>query len=183
MIIGFTGPAGSGKDTAADHLVTRHDFTKVSWATPLKAALAAMGFPEPADRALKEVPIPGFNFSWRQAAQALGTEWGRALDPDIWVKIVGEQLRASPERLWVISDVRFENEAAMIRSLGGVVIHLHGRRADLGGAEAHASEKGVKGSDADWNIENAGVDLQQFKQVVSVLCLDLVRDNALKGSK
>lgn len=183
MIIGFTGPAGSGKDTAADHLVAHHGFTKVSWAGPLKAALAAMGFPEPNDRALKEVTIPGFPFSWRQAAQALGTEWGRTLDPDIWVKLVGRLVSDNPEASWVVSDVRFENEAAMIRSLGGVVIHLHGRRADLGGAEAHASEKGVKASLTDWNIENAGSDLQQFKQTVSILCDDLVLDNALKESK
>lgn len=35
-VIGVTGPAGSGKDTAADHLVSHHRFLKISLADPLK---------------------------------------------------------------------------------------------------------------------------------------------------
>lgn len=155
MIIGIAGPAGAGKDTVADFLVANYGFTKVSWAGPLKAGLAAMGFPEPADREMKEHQIPGFDFSWRQAAQTLGTEWGRALDPDIWVKLVGDQLRAEPGRNWVISDVRFENEAAMVRSLGGFILGLVGRSSDLGAASSHASEAGLlTHAPSDWVIAN-----------------------------
>lgn len=141
MIVGIAGPAGSGKDTVADYLVQHHGFTKISWAGPLKAGLAAMGFPEPANRDQKEQPIEGFDFSWREAAQRLGTEFGRFLDPDIWVKLVGKQLLEDPSRNWVISDVRFENEAALIRAQGGRILRLEGRAADLGGAGGHASEK------------------------------------------
>jgi hypothetical protein len=36
MIIGLCGPAGSGKDTAADFLVKNHGFVKVAFADPLK---------------------------------------------------------------------------------------------------------------------------------------------------
>ncbi len=36
MIIGLCGPAGSGKDTAADFLVKNHGFAKVAFADPLK---------------------------------------------------------------------------------------------------------------------------------------------------
>ena len=154
-IIGFTGKAGSGKDTAADFLVREFGYTKLSWAGPLKAGLTAMGFPEPANREAKEDLIPGFSFSWRQAAQHLGTEWGRALDPDIWVKVVEAGLKSN--RNYVISDVRFENEAAMIRRNGGMVIHLLGRQADLGAAAAHASEAGVQFyPSTDVIIENSG---------------------------
>ncbi len=144
MIFGFTGKAGSGKDTCADYLVKHYGFRKLSWAAPLKAGLAAMGFPEPQDRTEKELTIEGFDFSWRQAAQQLGTEFGRALDPNIWIKLAARQIDAEPNVDWVISDVRFENEAAMVRSLGGIVVHLYGREAYLGPAAGHASEKGVE---------------------------------------
>ena len=74
MLVGIAGAAGSGKDTVGDWFVKRFDFQKLAIASTLKAGLAAMGLPEPASRELKEVNIPGFDFSWRHAAQKLGTE-------------------------------------------------------------------------------------------------------------
>ncbi len=140
-IVGIAGKAGSGKDTVADYLVTMHGFTKVSFASTLKEMLRVCGFPEPADRDDKEKNIEGFDFSWRQAAQLLGTEWGRSLDPDLWVKIVERNLRRVSDRV-VISDVRFENEAAMIRrQRHGMMLFLEGRQANLGAAAEHISEK------------------------------------------
>lgn len=47
MIIGICGPAGSGKDTAADHLVRAHRGVKVALADPLKRyCMDAYGFSE-----------------------------------------------------------------------------------------------------------------------------------------
>jgi hypothetical protein len=147
MLIGIAGAAGSGKDTVADFLVQHHAFCKLSWAGPLKAGLAAMGMAEPADRADKEKPVPGFDFTWREAAQKLGTEWGRALDPNIWIKMAARKLDQHPNNYWVISDVRFSNEADMIRERGGFIIFVNrpgAELAKLGASESqHASEKGV----------------------------------------
>ena len=165
MIIGLTGAGGAGKDTVADHLVKHYGFIKLSWATPLKRGLAAMGFPEPADRADKEKVIEGFDFSWRQAAQALGTEWGRALDPKIWIKLVGQIMEEQPRVHWVISDCRFENEALVVRRLGGQVWHLRGRQADLGVAAGHVSESGLVHGERDEVIHNIGTVEQLYLQV------------------
>lgn len=154
-VITLTGKAGSGKDTAADYLVKHFGFTKLSWAGPLKAALASMGFPEPANRDDKEQLVPGFDFTWRRAAQMLGTEWGRALDTNIWTKIIMAQIAAAPAgSRFVISDTRFENEAAEVRAVGGLVVHLQGRAADLGAAAAHVSEEPVNIQDEDHVLNN-----------------------------
>lgn len=169
MIIGITGPAGAGKDTVADYLVQAHDFRKLSWASPLKAMLAAAGLPEPANRDDKEKQIPGFDFSWRQAAQRLGTEWGRGLDADIWIKMVGQILREQPHVEWVISDCRFENETALIRSLGGQILHLEGRSVDLGAAAGHASEAGLTQLPEDWLLYNNGTISEMYSEVGIVL--------------
>jgi dephospho-CoA kinase len=39
MIIGLSGYARSGKDTAADHLVNEYGFTRYSFAAPMKEAM------------------------------------------------------------------------------------------------------------------------------------------------
>jgi hypothetical protein len=172
ILAGVTGKAGAGKDTIADCLVREHGFTKLSFAGPLKAMLAAAGMPEPASRADKEKPLPGFDFSWREAAQKLGTEWGRSLDSDIWVKLVEQQLVDLLDRdyRYVLSDVRFENEAAMIRRLGGTMLFVHGRAADLGANAGHASEAGIEFYPSrDHLIDNSGGISFTMMQVRSAL--------------
>jgi hypothetical protein len=180
MLIGITGKAGSGKDTVADYLVRNHSYKKLAWADPLKAGLAAMGFAEPPDRAIKEIKYSDFDFSWRQAAQRLGTEWGRALDPDIWIKLMARRLYGMQQENIlvcgdpvhpVISDVRFENEAAMIRQQGGFVLHLIGRQVDLGTDATHASEAGVACQAGDYRICNTGSLHDLYDQVEEMLQL------------
>lgn len=170
QLIGIAGRAGAGKDTIADYLVREHRFLKLSFAGPLKAMLAVIDMPEPADRALKEQPVPGFDFSWREAAQTLGTEFGRGLDPDIWVKVMEKKLRhfADDARI-VFSDVRFENEAAMIRKLCGRVLHVTGRAADLGINAGHVSEVGLRIDSTDALIDNSGNLSDTLEQVREVL--------------
>ena len=151
-VIGFTGKAGSGKDTAAAYLKSK-GFTQLAFASGLKNMLAAVGMPEPLDRDEKERVIEGFDFTWREAAQKLGTEWGRKLDKDIWVKILRKQMETQCG-LFVISDVRFENEANMIRKCGGLVVHISGREVDLGANAGHTSEAGVEFVQGDEVIVN-----------------------------
>jgi hypothetical protein len=152
-IIGITGRAGAGKDTVADYLVTKHGYTKVSFASILKNMLATCGLPEPQNRGDKEKNYEGFEFSFRDAAQKLGTEWGRSLDQDIWVKLTMNGLEQ--DKKFVFSDVRFENEATAIRDKG-LLVHLRGRQVDLGGLSTHASEAGVASQGRDWIITNTG---------------------------
>lgn len=155
QIVGFAGKAGSGKSTLSKYLAENHHFIELSFAGPLKAMMAQVGLPEPKDRAAKEQPVEGFNFTWREAAQRLGTEWGRSLDPDIWVKIMENVIhRFSDDVRIVFADVRFDNEAEMIRRLGGKVLHVTGRAADLGANAGHSSEAGVTWADGDAVIAN-----------------------------
>lgn len=153
-LVGFTGPAGCGKDTCGAILVAK-GWTRISFATPMYDALEVMGFGRPKTQEEKEKIIPCLGVSWRHAAQTLGTEWGRnCINPDLWILLAEQTIKAS--RLasqFVITDVRFENEAEMIRRNGGKICHISGRKYGTGN-DAHASEALIAFKDGDARINN-----------------------------
>ena len=148
-LIGITGAAGSGKDTAAVILTLQHLYQRIAFATPIKEAVAAMlGCPVHMweDRAWKEETIRSIGKSPRELAQTLGTEWGRDTVKDsIWVDLAMAKWERNCEQ-WsldkaVFTDVRFNNEAERIREQGGIVIGIV-RQTAYKVAE-HSSETGV----------------------------------------
>ena len=150
VIVGLSGLAGAGKSTAARHLVERHGFVRRPFAALLKGMLRyllhAQGVPagevdRMVDGDLKEVPTRHLGGQTpRRAMQTLGTEWGRALAPDLWVEMWAASI-VGLERV-VADDVRFENEVAAVRALGGIVVEVR-RPGIVSLGDAHASEVGV----------------------------------------
>lgn len=152
IFLGLTGPAGVGKDTVAS-LLAGYGYTPYAFATPMKEMLHVAGLVEPSTREAKEANLPGLSYSYRHAAQQLGTEWARNLDTDFWVKVAARRVGGMARV--VFSDVRFENEAAWIRSSGGKIVHIIGRQTTVQGAAAlHASETGIRKVDSDLVLEN-----------------------------
>lgn len=106
----------------------------------------------------------------RGLLQLLGTECGREiLHPNIWVNSLFSEYDKTAN--WLISDVRFPNEAERIKSRGGKLIkvtrRLGGYISDLPegsplqhlerGLEIHESEKALTDyEDWDYVIENVG---------------------------
>jgi hypothetical protein len=159
-LIGLTGAAGSGKDAAADYLVAQHAWRKVSFAQPLKDGLCAMfGWSpdEMNDREWKERMLPDIGKSPRQLMQTIGTEWGREMvRPDLWLILARDRItnHINCGADVVVSDVRFDNEAEMIRGMGGTIVHIS--RASIASVSAHVSEVGVAILPADIRLSNNG---------------------------
>ena len=154
-IIGISGAAQCGKDTAADHILTKRPaYQKISLADPIKAMLSAgLGLTETQLYGdLKDVIDERYGCTPRKMLQTLGTEWGRDLvHTDIWLLAMGNHL----EQLggtFIIPDIRFENEAKFVRE-NGVLIHIHGRLDGIKESD-HSSEAGVTVSDSDHMILN-----------------------------
>jgi hypothetical protein len=147
-IIGFTGLAGSGKSTAAKHLIQMHGFARGKFAGALKDMFRALLLYRRVDPTLiermidgdlKEVPSPALNGRTpRHAMQTLGTEWGRnCMDANLWVDTEIDAT-ANQSRL-VFDDVRFPNEAEAVLAAGGIIVHIE--RPGTGRIVAgHASE-------------------------------------------
>lgn len=148
MIIALTGLAGSGKSTVAKMI----GGVELGFAEPMKRFCAEVfGFDEaqlygPSEE--RERPSPRFTrpngepLTPRYALQTLGTEWGRNCDPDVWAKAgVARALRYLPSPVpVVITDLRFVNEARLVREAGGQVWRVHRRGLTSGD---HPSERDV----------------------------------------
>ena len=161
MLIGLTGRKRSGKSTIAASLVKHHHFTERSFADPLRAMTCQiLGITARELDDVKETPVDWLDgVTPRRMMQTIGTEWGRdSIHPEIWVRALQRQIETlmADNIDIVISDVRFDNEATMIRSMGGIMfrVHRHGLPDDQ-----HRSEAGVNPGLIDHNIfNNGGID-------------------------
>lgn len=160
VLIGLAGKAGTGKDAAGAYLQTRYGIERYAFASPLKFGLQVMlGLDgRHTDGALKEIGMTEFGgMSPRQLMQSLGTEWGRSMVADtVWVDrgLAFWDRMSSEGKSVVITDVRFQNEAEMIRSAGGVIVRIV--RDSAKGVAEHSSERGVPRSLVDASIQNNG---------------------------
>ena len=177
-ILGFTGLAGSGKDTAAEILGKENSIYSYAFADPIYHMINSVF--EPPKKTIKKgrrktqvldkdgiVKEAGVTF--RQLIQTLGTEWGRnIINQNIWINLADidykdrDKKECSTLDFYIFTDVRFDNEAEYIKSLGGKIIEINRKGS---GTRGHASEKGIDDSYIDHRIGNNG-SMKEFKERV-----------------
>jgi hypothetical protein len=126
-IIALAGAKTVGKTTMAESLNSfLHNSEIMSFATPIKDMLIAMGVPNDSVKGdKKEVIIQEIGQSGRDLMQSLGTEWGRkTVDQNIWVYALHKKILKSKKDTIIIDDCRFENEAQWVKACGGIVFQL-----------------------------------------------------------
>jgi len=165
-LVGITGRAGSGKSAASDALVET-GWIKMKFASPLKDMLRAIGLTDQhIEGDLKEVPCDLLcGQTPRFAMLKLGTEWGRdTIGGDLWINIAAHRIATAlaAGMSVVVDDVRFDNEAELIRRLGGVVLGLE---RDNVLTIDHKSEAGVT---ADLIYRNDGSAAELRGYMISV---------------
>ncbi len=141
-LIALTGLPRSGKDTLAGFL-QGHYFVRLAFADPLKDAAAVllglerwkMNGEQNFDR---EAVLPEWGFSTRDFLQRFGTEVMREnFGQDFWLKHMRGRIGHGN---YVITDCRFENEAALVHELGGIVVEVRRPGCVKSG---HISDAGV----------------------------------------
>jgi len=166
-IIGFGHLARVGKDTAADIMVSKAGYHRIGFADALKAMALDV---DPELRQRVETwgweRIKTGDPAVREFLQRLGVAARDHLGANIWVDAAMMQME--PGGRYVISDVRFPNEAERILAEGGVVYRID--RPGIGPANGHISELAL----AEWDgwsgvVVNDG-DLDDLEKRV----LDLV---------
>lgn len=177
MIIGLAGYARSGKDTVADHLVKEYGFVKFSFADPMREALKALN-PWIQVNDIARMPLVQALrvYSWedlktespdvRPLLQRMGTEVGRKLfGESFWID-QALKLAASYDNV-VFSDVRYMNEANVLKFEGGTVWRIE--RDGVGPANDHGSEHDLDGySGFDARVSNDG-SLEELTSTINKL--------------
>jgi hypothetical protein len=146
VIVGIRGEAQHGKDSVAQRLVARWGFERRGFADELKAMALDLnpyiafdvdpdGFPTNQDKLLRLKTVVDA-YGWekakvrievRRTLQVLGTECLRYRDPDFWVRQLDKHYsdalyHGTPK--FAVADVRFENEARWVKSMGGFVVQV-----------------------------------------------------------
>lgn len=146
-LIGLSGRRGSGKDTIArmlQQLQPERKWHIRSVGEPIKAvcaALAGEGVSPYFSQAGKAERLPAFGRTRGEMLQQVGLAL-RQWEPDIWVQAFFSRLPT--DQCTLIPDVRFPNEADLIRSRGGLMLRVEGdplhQRGDGTRDDSHPSE-------------------------------------------
>lgn len=167
MIIGLTGYAQSGKDSVANILVNNYGYTRVAFADPIRELLYQMN-PAVKDggyRVQSTVDAYGWDVAKtafpevRNMLQNLGVGARKTFGDMFWVQQALRQVHF--EGNFVITDVRYPNEAKAIREYEGSQIWRI-KRSGVDPVNAHASETAMDGERVDQIFVNNGTleDLQ-----------------------
>jgi len=170
QIIGIAGRAGSGKSEVARMVDLRNTVREM-----------ILPFAEP----LKELAVREFDWDGvkdepgRRLLQMLGTDCGRAYDPQIWVRKWRDaklkmEISCRPNYI-IADDVRFENEAAEIHRMGGVVVRVVRPELDGTKPDGHISEWPIPQDCIDYTILNDG-NLEQLRGQVDLVLREIGKD-------
>ena len=184
MIVGLTGRKGCGKSSVANIFRDRLGYEVVSFASPIKDMLRVLGLgdAELNDPIIKEIVLDEYRKSPRELMQLLGTEFGRALvDKNIWVTAL--EKRIDSDKNYVIDDVRFPNEAAMIHANGGKVVRVYRPLQEDEAAASHISEAGIDSEQIDYELRNSSCYVTDLEHTVIKTLEDLIYYGAIYDSQ
>lgn len=178
MIIGLSGYARSGKDTVAGMLMGLHGYERVAFADKIRTLLYEMDplvmhngvdfrLQDIVDSKTWEVAKTEFP-EIRRLLQDLGVGARELFGPQFWVHEAMKSMLENPKLdfKYVVTDVRFKNEADMIKANHGQLWRIN--RLGVEAANEHVSEHQLDDWKFDAVIENDG-DMAELMQKVEAL--------------
>lgn len=179
LLLGISGRRRHGKTTLSEHLTTKHQFIEYAFATPLKLgckALFGLTDAQITDEE-KDRPDPLWGISPRYILQHIGTNLVRndlkkflpniRLKHTLWIENFIRFLETLPQNCFqrvVVSDVRFLDEAEVLRQHGAQIIKvIRPMPHAANDANTHSSELLIDKIKSDYEIINNKTicDLQQ----------------------
>ena len=168
MIVGISGKAQAGKDTVGATLVNKHGFIRVASAD-----------------ALKRIAMRTFN--WDGAKDAKGRKFlqdlataVRGYDPDFWINITLKEIQRQNDseresKDFVITDLRYINEADYLKKAGAILIRLEREGIPLFDHESETQLDNYEGF--DYLISNNGT-IDDLERRVSIILDRMIENHA-----
>lgn len=139
IVVGLTGRKRSGKDTTGHHLIEKYGFVRIAFADALKEACKSI-FDFSDDQVygdeLKDNIDDYWGHSPREILQLVGTELFRDelpklcknISDDIWIRSVERKIQNLQKKgytRFVITDIRYPNEAEFVKNINGNIWKIH----------------------------------------------------------
>jgi hypothetical protein len=157
MIIGLTGYARVGKDTVANILVKDFGFTRIAFADPIRDLLFEM------NPLVNGVRVQDMVKEVRRLLQNLGVGARNLFGPTFWVDQAMRKIY-DPDKNFVITDVRFINEADWLRVNGGYIWRV--KRDGVVAINTHVSEHEMANYPEDLTLINEG-SIDQLSDLIT----------------
>lgn len=195
-VIGLCGKAGAGKSTVARYLQDNYEVVVVSFADPLRNMLSPV-----IDQIIyedTETPVSAFFNEYKEdVIEELGASPRKLLqdigalmrghNEDVFVnlaqskinmlieidRMIGKMVGATSvrEMVYVIDDVRYDNEARWINSHDGAVIAIDRDEKFLRKVPAHHSEKGVSPELVHFTYQNDN-NIKAIKEIAEDIAME-----------
>ncbi len=180
ILIGLNGVARSGKDTVGKMLCDNYGFKRLAFADSVRQGVYEINPLVTSEQRVKDIVD---EIGWEEAKteypeirellQRYGTEGGRLIHgEDCWVSIIEKVIKNNPHTKYVITDMRFENEIALVKQLRGTSVQIQNARVKS--INGHVSDKVLPSNLFTEIIENHGT-LEELKSKVDDLMLRLKR--------
>lgn len=183
-IIAFYSPyTQAGKSTAADYINTgNHRYWKASFAEPLYEIVhKALWYGLSNDKYNlyfhnkdKSLSIPELNgASVRDFLITFG-QAAKKLYPDIWVDCMRRFIECNQDENFVIDDLRFPNEYAMLREKGAKIIRITNPDREIVLSDTEAL---LEGYVFDYQLVNSKNSIEEYKAQIDALLASIKGDD------
>lgn len=185
-IIALTGPKGSGKDTVADMIVDKYvnqyDVSTVAFADPIKKVVQHIfGLDDRTNDEYDQFKRTTLTFDMPRSRMAAAQ--GRHVVREIGMLMRGYDERQfndyvsgcferDPNRLWIVTDMRFDNEYTMLKQYGAKVIKIIRPQYQYDG---HITERAFDDHLVDSILMNDG-SLEFLKTRVDIVMSQLTKE-------
>ena len=134
MLIGLSGKIGCGKSYLSNYFIDENpEYIRIGFADVLKKECSETydyflewNYSEEGKGMIVNHPdLPRKNMLVREILQWHGTDYRREQDPDYWIrKMIDILLAEEIPKTVIIDDIRFINEAEMIKGAGGLLVRI-----------------------------------------------------------